>query len=202
MSKTFSFDKQLNNYKSLGLALSGGIDSALLLYYLLNQDYKIKCYTAIDKNNDNNRQAATDIKDLIEKKTGKTVEHFEFIEYEKDHEKGKREKMTEIWTNLFNSNTIDCILTGAIQYLKSIDDKWNQVDKKKATDTKWMKGNGTYITYRPFLEHDKTWIKQGCDANELTDNLVKISVSCNSTSTPPCKDCLPCAEKYQAFGCY
>ena len=110
--------------------------------------------------------------------------------------------MTEIWTNLFNSNTIDCILTGAIQYLKSIDDKWNQVDKKKATDTKWMKGNGTYITYRPFLEHDKTWIKQGCDANELTDNLVKISVSCNSTSTPPCKDCLPCAKKYQAFGCY
>ena len=202
MSKTFSFDTQLNNYKSLGLALSGGIDSALLLYYLLNQDYKIKCYTAIDKNNDNNRQAATDIKDLIEKKTGKTVEHFEFIEYEKDHEKGKREKMTEIWTNLFNSNTIDCILTGAIQYLKSIDDKWNQVDKKKATDTKWMKGNGTYITYRPFLEHDKTWIKQGCDANELTDNLVKISVSCNSTSTPPCKDCLPCAEKYQVFGCY
>ena len=202
MSKTFSFDTQLNNYKSLGLALSGGIDSALLLYYLLNQDYKIKCYTAIDKNNDNNRQAATDIKDLIEKKTGKTVEHFEFIEYEKDHEKGKREKMTEIWTNLFNSNTIDCILTGAIQYLKSIDDKWNQVDKKKATDTKWMKGNGTYITYRPFLEHDKTWIKQGCDANELTDNLVKISVSCNSTSTPACKDCLPCAEKYQAFGCY
>ena len=202
MSKTFSFDTQLNNYKSLGLALSGGIDSALLLYYLLNQDYKIKCYTAIDKNNDNNRQAATDIKDLIEKKTGKTVEHFEFIEYEKDHEKGKREKMTEIWTNLFNSNTIDCILTGAIQYLKSIDDKWNQVDKKKATDTKWMKGNGTYITYRPFLEHDKTWIKQGCDVNELTDNLVKISVSCNSTSTPPCKDCLPCAEKYQAFGCY
>ena len=151
----------LNNYKSLGLALSGGIDSALLLYYLLNQDYKIKCYTAIDKNNDNSRQAATDIKDLIEKKTGKTVEHFEFIEYEKDHEKGKREKMTEIWTNLFNSNTIDCILTGATQYLKSIDDKWNQVDKKKATDTKWMKGNGTYITYRPFLEHDKTWIKQG-----------------------------------------
>ena len=202
MSKTFSFDTQLNNYKSLGLALSGGIDSALLLYYLLNQDYKIKCYTAIDKNNDNNRQAATDIKDLIEKKTGKTVEHFEFIEYEKDHEKGKREKMTEIWTNLFNSNTIDCILTGAIQYLKSIDDKWNQVDKKKATDTKWMKGNGTYITYRPFLEHDKTWIKQGCDANDLTDSLVKISVSCNSTSTPPCKDCLPCAEKYQAFGCY
>ena len=202
MSKTFSFDTQLNNYKSLGLALSGGIDSALLLYYLLNQDYKIKCYTAIDKNNDNNRQAATDIKDLIEKKTGKTVEHFEFIEYEKDHEKGKREKMTESWTNLFNSNTIDCILTGATQYLKSIDDKWNQGDKKKATDTKWMKGSGTYITYRPFLEHDKTWIKQGCDANELTDNLVKISVSCNSTSTPPCKDCLPCAEKYQAFGCY
>ena len=37
-----------------------------------------------------------------------------------------------------------------------------------------MKGNGTYITYRPFLEHDKTWIKQGCDANELTDNRVKF----------------------------
>ena len=92
MSKTFNFDTQLNNYKSLGLALSGGIDSALLLYYLLNQDYKIKCYTAIDKNNDNNRQAATDIKDLIEKKTGKTVEHFELLSMKKIMRKANERK--------------------------------------------------------------------------------------------------------------
>ena len=199
MSKTFSFDLKLNNYKSPGLALSGGIDSALLLYYLINQDYKVKCYTLIDKNNDNNRQAATNVKDLIEKKTGKTVEHFEFIEYEKDHEHGKREKMTEIYTNLFNSKKIDCILTGATQYIKNIDDKWNQSDKLKSTDTIWMNDD---TTYRPFLKYDKTWIKKGCDANELTNDLVKITVSCVSSKSPPCKNCLWCAEKYQVFGCY
>ena len=202
MSKTFSFDVTLNNYKSPALALSGGIDSALLLYYLLNQDYKVKCYTLIDKNNDNNRQAATNVKALIEKKTGKTVEHFEFIEYEKDHKHGKREKMVEAYTNLFNSEKIDCILTGATQYLKNVDDKWNQSDKLKSTDTEWMKGNGTYITYRPFLNYDKSWIKKGCDANALTDDLVKVTVSCVSSKSPPCKNCLWCAEKYQVFGCY
>ena len=120
MSDTFNFDEKLNNYKSLGLALSGGIDSALLLYYLLNQDYEVKCYTLIDKNNDNNRQAATDVKDLIEKKTSKTVKHLEFIEYEKDRIYGKREKMIEVYNSLFNSKKIDCLLVGSTQYLKNI----------------------------------------------------------------------------------
>ena len=199
MSKTFNFHKKLNNYKSLGLALSGGIDSALLLYYLLNQEYKVKCYTLVDKNNDNNMRAAFDVMELIEEKTGKTIEHFEFIKYKKDYENDKREKMNEIYTNLLNSKKIDCILTGATQYIKNIDDKWKQGDKLKSTDTIWMNDD---TTYRPFLKYDKTWIKKGCDANELTDDLVKITVSCVSSKSPPCKNCLWCAEKYQVFGCY
>ena len=202
MSKTFNFHKKLNNYKSLGLALSGGIDSALLLYYLLNQGYKVKCYTLVDKDNDNNIRPAIDVMDLIEEKTGKTIENFEFIKYKKDHKRGKREKMVEVYTNLFNSGKIDCILTGATQYLKNVDDKWNQSDKLKPTDTKWMKGDGTYITYRPFLSHDKSWIKKGCDANALTDDLVKSTISCVRAKSYPCEDCLWCTEKYTVFGCY
>ncbi len=198
MSDTFNFDEKLNNYKSLGLALSGGIDSALLLYYLLNQDYEVKCYTLIDKNNDNNRQAATDVKDLIEKKTSKTVKHLEFIEYEKDRIDGKREKMIEVYNSLFNSKKIDCLLVGSTQYLKNIEDKWNQADKLKPSDTVWTKD----VVYRPFLSYDKSWIKKGCDINGLTDDLVKSTVSCVSAQSYPCKDCLWCAEKYAIFGSY
>tara|TARA_B100000085_G_scaffold279138_1_gene301991 strand:- start:700 stop:1296 length:597 start_codon:yes stop_codon:yes gene_type:complete len=198
MSKTFNFHKKLNNYKSLGLALSGGIDSALLLYYLLNQGYKVKCYTLVDKDNDNNIRPAIDVMNLIEEKTGKTIENFEFIKYKKDHKYDKREKITEIYTDLFNSEKIDCLLTGATQYLKNIEDKWNQADKLKSSDTVWTNN----IVYRPFLNYDKSWIKKGCDANGLTDDLVKITVSCVSTYSYPCKDCLWCAEKYTVFECY
>jgi len=198
MSKTFNFHKKLNNYKSLGLALSGGIDSALLLYYLLNQEYKVKCYTLVDKNNDNNMQAAFDVMELIEEKTGKTIEHFEFIKYKKDYENDKREKMNEIYTNLLNSEKIDCLLTGATQYLKNIEDKWNQADKLKSSDTVWTNN----LVYRPFLNYDKSWIKKCCDANGLTDNLLKTTVSCVNAQSYPCKNCLWCTEKYTVFGCY
>ena len=138
------------------------------------------------------------VKDLIEKKTSKTVKHLEFIEYEKDRIDGKREKMIEVYNSLFNSKKIDCLLVGSTQYLKNIEDKWNQADKLKPSDTVWTKD----VVYRPFLSYDKSWIKKGCDINGLTDDLVKSTVSCVSARSYPCKDCLWCAEKYAIFGSY
>ena len=209
MSNTFTFDTKLNNYSSIGLGLSGGIDSALLLYYLLRSDYKVKCYTLIDKGNNNNTEAAKFIKTYIEESVeknviaesdifyGKVISH-EFITYKKDTKKGKRNKLTEIWTNLFESKKIDCLVLGSTQYLKNIEDIKADADTSKPTE-KWIND----LFYRPFLDYDKSWIKTGCDACGLTDKLPSISVSCVAVgAVVPCKECLWCKEKYEVFKCY
>ena len=60
MSESFTFDTKLNDYKKIGLSVSGGIDSALLLYYLLKSDISLTCYTMVDlsKKINNNIEAA------------------------------------------------------------------------------------------------------------------------------------------------
>lgn len=204
MSNTFTFDTKLNNYSSIGLSLSGGIDSALLLYYLLKSDFKVKCYTLVDKNNYNNTDAAKSIKAYIEESLGgvNTVKHngiisHEFIEYEKDYPKGKREKMNEIYIDLIKSKAIDCVVSGTTQHF--LDDWYDQADAAKSKDMLWSHVN--VPIYRPFINFDKNWIKKNCDINDLVPEIANISVSCTS-SNPPCQICLYCREKYAAFGFY
>ena len=203
MSDTFTFDNKLNDYSSIGIGLSGGIDSALLLYYLLKNDYKVKCYTLIDKNNDNNREAATAVKELIETKTSKTVMSHDFYEYIKENPKDKKTQMTKIWTGLIADKSVDCIISGGSQHLSSVKDTWGQKDSDKTSEKVWTESEvyDSYVIYRPFLSYDKSWIKTCCDACNLTEELLKITVSCLNKPAP-CKNCLWCAEKYEIFKCY
>ena len=177
------------------------MDSALLLYYLLKADVSLTCYTMIDEGNkvNNNKESAEYIVNLMETKTSKKILGHTFQGYTKVGN-DKREKMTTYYTNLINAGTIDCLITGTSQHLTSVEDTWNQKDIVKESDSVWNTANNVY---RPFLAKDKSWIKTCCDSCNLTDELVKNTISCISTKiTAPCKDCLWCAEKYASFGSY
>ena len=203
MSDTFTFDTKLNDYSSIGLGLSGGIDSALLLYYLLKNDYKIKCYTLVDKNNNNNTDAAKSIKTYIEELSSKSVVSHDFIEYEKTNSKDKKPQMTKIWAGLTSNKDIDCLISGGTQHLSSVNDIWDEADTDKPSEKLWTESKiyDSYVIYRPFINYNKSWIKTCCDACNITDKILSISVSCLKLSFP-CKNCLWCAEKYEAFKCY
>lgn len=202
MSDTFTFDTKLNKYKKIGLTLSGGMDSALLLYYLLKADISLTCYTMVDAGNkvNNNTEAAKYVVNLMETKTSKSTLGHVFQNYTKTSAKDKRAQMATYYTSLFDAGTVDCLITGTTQHLDTVWDKWAQKDPVKESDSVWNTANNVY---RPFLAEDKSWIKTCCDSCNLTDELVKNTISCISTHhAAPCKNCLWCEEKYSVFGAY
>ena len=77
----FKFDDKLNDFKKIGFALSGGLDSALLLYYLIKYtNYEITCITCFEDINPTNIQPAKEIVQLISKKINKNIKNHIFKE--------------------------------------------------------------------------------------------------------------------------
>ena len=204
MSESFTFDTKLNDYKKIGLSVSGGIDSALLLYYLLKSDISLTCYTMVDISNkvNNNIEAAKYVVNLMETKTSKSTLGHIFQDFTITTNKDKRLNMREYYKSLIDAETIDCLILGTTQDLSEITEpSYNsQRDTSKLERSEWDTVNNVY---RPFLKKDKSWIKTCCDSCGLTKELVSNTMSCVSMNkTAPCKDCLWCAEKYAVFSSY
>jgi len=206
MANTFSFDTKLNNYSKIALSLSGGIDSGLLLYYLIRAGYDVTCYTFIrDSSPEIVSSSSKSIVNFITKtlqnkfvseKPFKIKDHI-FVPFSGELITSKRQAMNETYINLIKSRAIDCVVSGTTQHF--IDDTNNEADPLKSEDVLWSDIN--VPIYRPFINFNKNWIKENCDANDLTSEIANLSVSCIHGS-PPCKECLWCKEKYTAFGMY
>jgi 7-cyano-7-deazaguanine synthase in queuosine biosynthesis len=206
MANTFSFDTKLNNYSKIALSLSGGIDSGLLLYYLIRAGYDVTCYTFIrDSSPEIVSSSSKNIVNFITKtlqnkfvreKPFKIKDHV-FVSFSGELITSKRQAMNETYINLIKSRVIDCVVSGTTQHF--IDDTNNEADPLKSEDVLWSDIN--VPIYRPFINFNKNWIKENCDANDLTSEIANLSVSCIHGS-PPCKECLWCKEKYTAFGMY
>ena len=205
MANTFSFDTKLNNYSKIALSLSGGIDSGLLLYYLIRAGYDVTCYTFVRNNNETVTSAAKNIVNFITKtlqsnyvreKPFKIKDHV-FVSFSGEVITSKRQAMNETYINLINSRVIDCVVSGTTQHF--IDDANNEADPLKSEDVLWSDIN--VPIYRPFINFNKNWIKENCDANPLISEIANLSVSCIH-GNPPCEECLWCKEKYSAFGVY
>ena len=120
MANTFSFDTKLNNYSKIALSLSGGIDSGLLLYYLIRAGYDVTCYTFVRNNNETVTSAAKNIVNFITKtlqsnyvreKPFKIKDHV-FVSFSGELITSKRQAMNETYINLINSRVIDCVVSG------------------------------------------------------------------------------------------
>lgn len=205
MANTFTFDARLNNYSKIALSLSGGIDSGLLLYYLIRSGYDVTCYTFARNNDETVISSAKNIvnfiiesiqKQFVRKKPFEIKDHV-FVSFSGELITSKRQAMNKTYIELKNSKTIDCVVSGTTQHF--IDDVNNEADPLKSKDVLWSDIN--VPIYRPFINFDKNWIKQNCDINNLTQEIVNLSVSCIRGS-PPCKNCLWCKEKYNIFGVY
>jgi len=208
MSNTFTFDTKLNNYSKIALSLSGGIDSGLLLYYLIRSGYDVTCYTFVRNNDETVTSAAKNMvnfivenlqKQFVRKKPFKIKDHV-FVSFSGELTypiSSKRQAMNETYIELINSKAIDCVVSGTTQHF--VDDVNNEADPLKVQDALWSDIN--VPIYRPFINFDKNWIKQNCDINNLTQEIVNRSVSC-VWGSPPCEECLWCKEKYTAFGVY
>ncbi len=194
----FKFDDKLNDFKKIGFALSGGLDSALLLYYLIKYtNYEITCITCFEDINPTNIQPAKEIVQLISKKINKNIKNHIFKEYTKKSPKDKQKRLEEIFINLYDSSVIDCCISGTNKNLENIEDSSNEKDVSRDYQKKWVNW-----VYKPIIDKDKIWIKNHYEKNNLIESLLPLTVSCISIKDIPCKKCYWCKEKYTTFGIY
>lgn len=210
------------HFKRIGLNLSGGIDSSILLYLTIDflekhqrYDSKIIVLTCatISKGSWNSTVSTEIIKFLVKKtKTSFIDSH---ITYYRDVKNPKYIANKEY--EFFVSNTVDLIITGVTSNPnvgeKTLDKNKNlidlSVDSIKERDGRqhplWF-NNEVCKWYTPFTNVDKRFIAFLYDTYDLKKDLFYLTRTCENYSksteeiSAPCGKCWPCLEKNWGFG--
>jgi len=219
-----NFFKSSNN--KLGIHLSGGIDSSLLLWMI--------CKLATDINNFDLTIYPCHARDLCEKNANTLLNVQKIIDviskqFPKIHIQKinvgifhsftncKKEKWAKsIENKLRNEYGVDLIIDArnmnlseerAIQYGMDINSySWTTQRDYKRDPEKILTGVDTFENVEeisPFFNIDKLGIKELYDRYGLMDTIFPLTFSCIEKIKPvPCKKCHWCIEKKAVFGVY
>ena len=203
----------------IGAKLSGGSDTALLLYLLAkeiqerNLNFSILPYTFLDKP-DRNIVAQMIIDEV--------KSNFPKVSFEKHFYTGLTIPYRDVWNEsaIKLSKEYDVVFfTNAVNKSPPIEIISNKelarmVSSEKALrnyDTKDLEYLGIYDTpeYKPFEHVDKRFTAQVYEDLFLLETLFPLTRSCLSEDVEktnyhekPCKECYWCEEKFWAFGQY
>jgi len=192
MEKTLYSDlKQiLLNYKTIGICLSGGLDSSVLFYCLMtvrNQEQlsntDITVFT-VDRP-DNSKEHSANILNYINQTFGtKITQHFVG--------NGNLRHDLQVYSGIQEAKKqVDClILSDNIAPKHLADDEW--CPKRVKLD--WPRDN----IYQPWFDLTKDKIVKIAIDMELID-LFKLSHSCTESSHTRCGKCWQCRERSWAF---
>jgi hypothetical protein len=179
------FDIDLN--KNYGIMLSGGLDSAILLYLLINQEplIKIQPFT-IDKTDGASRYADLLINHFNKKfslSISKTI-------YVGDPTVHHRSQSTTAVIDIFNNHPVDQLFIGINQNPLELNHLPGAPNRDK-------KSKDPRIIF-PFVDLYKTdiikiMIKHG------QEDLMSITHSCTEQSIGRCNKCWQCTERAWAF---
>lgn len=216
-------------YTRPGMWISGGADSAVLLYMLVtylrdsNRDSKITLFTcANDEKLRWNASTAAAVIDRVIQLTGTTAIDKHQIIY-RDRQAVEYFHAVDDWA--FNSGTIDILLSGKTlnplnggsvivedSYGRQRDlgaDPYRARDRENPTEPPFH-AHEVKAFYNPFLHVDKKLVAAAYDRWDLRQTLLPLTRSCEALpktdedgSTiipPPCGDCWWCLERKWAFG--
>ena len=213
---------ELENLKKIGLNLSGGADSAILLFMtcreLVNKpDHVIIPITGIDDLRPTNIMNASEIVSFFKEMfpTVRFGKHDSY-HYVADTSENKRIAHIGAEKRLIESGTVDVLFAG-----RTANPPYDELVKHDMIENREMIRDpditenkdvflaaGQYKYYTPFQFHDKRFIASIYEQYGLLDELFPITASCTAFSehtkgfTEPCKFCWWCKEKYWAFGMY
>jgi len=207
----------LDDKKKIGINLSGGADSALVLYMLANESaskkFDIIPITGIDIKRPTNIWNAREIVDLIQEKFPESnIKDHEENRYEKEHEKDKSNIHSQHERSLFRDNKVDLIVHCRTSNPPLKIAKENNLLEKREEirdhdqQKSLFPGNKKY--YFPLTLVDKRFVAEEYKKLNLMENLFPITASCiayadkTDNFTKPCKECWWCKEKKWAFGMY
>jgi len=205
-----NFFKQ--NYKKIGIKLSAGTDSVLLLFFLakfiteIEQfDRVIYPWSGIQLKHTYSK-AERHIPIIIEKihkmYPKVLIKRIKFDRWMPENSKHKDTYVKEFSEKFVKDNTLDILLSGinanptnAIMKLYSM--YYNRpTHRDKNTILQMHSKDNT-----PWIENDKKFIAAMYKKYNLMDSLFPLTESCYCFDNP-CKKCFPCREKYWAFGMY
>tara|TARA_B110000902_G_C14214129_1_gene552495 strand:- start:106 stop:798 length:693 start_codon:yes stop_codon:yes gene_type:complete len=207
------FSKFPSNIENIGLSLSGGMDSALILWCLVEmlrgredywRDVKIWCMHGYDthRTKTHSYEAAQRVLDWVKwyHRDTTIIQPLHVFAYDKtraDQSKMQFHKPNEEY--LKRRRKCDVVITGITQDHTGHGRTNNQTNayfsnQDLAAETK--------ISWRyPFGAVNKEFIAHQYKHYEL-HGLRAITVSCTADSKTPCQKCFWCQERFWAFGDY
>ena len=212
----------LNKFKKIGINLSGGTDSALVMFMTCREiierklDAAIVPITGIDEERPTNIWNAKEIVELF-KELFPQVNFYEHQEnrYTKSHEKDKVNHHVAHENKLRDNKIIDVLFHGRSANPPENIAKENNLlfkreerrDRHAHKRTPYHEKSGKPF-YCPLEYLDKRFVAEMYKQFDLMDNLFPITASCVEYAhktdyfTKPCKECWWCREKKWAFGMY
>lgn len=203
--------------QNVGVKLSGGTDTALLLYLMAKEisekglNFHLKPYTINDAPKRN--EVADEIINVV-RKDFPTVKIDNTIHSEFGNTLKKRQQWV-LYTQMFVDDFNVAFFSNAVNIEPPEDVKKDRNIRtlpKKAirymTDFTEYGLSKDIIEYTPFWHVDKRWIAKTYEELDLMEKLYPLTRSCLGESdvtdnhTKPCQKCFWCMEKYWAFGQY
>tara|TARA_Y100000004_G_scaffold154627_1_gene178846 strand:- start:233 stop:940 length:708 start_codon:yes stop_codon:yes gene_type:complete len=213
---------RLNTFENIGINLSAGTDSALLMFFTCrelekrNSNQKIIPITGVHNLRPNNIWNAEEIVLLFKEwfPSVKWGEH-QINRYDKDNQKDKPNKHLEHEISLREKKIVDIILHGrtanpSLEEAKKHNLLYKREERRDrhGNKRKVYHENHNRPFYCPFEFVDKKFISDMYHQYNLMDELFPITASCVAYAkttnhfSEPCKECWWCREKKWAFGMY
>ena len=189
---------------NIGLALSGGADSALLLYLLakmvkdraLSSD--IICMHGIDTKMKISVQPAEQIVEYVRNKFKNVNIILETFSYAIDPKKlNKNDYHQPYYNEYMKRHNIPKIIRAVTQ---GMPNSGRPIVDRDIPPEKLIKYSKDDITL-PFGAVDKRWVKLQYRYQGIMD-LANMTVSCIADQKEPCRECWWCKERLWAFGNY
>lgn len=192
----------------LGLALSGGADSAILAYILLtNTTYRINLYSFISEGKKHFQEPT--VNRLVQKLTSLTgnnnIEHYPiYIQQQKPL------LIHAMMKSFIQQHSLNIMYTGMTKFpedtvIDQFSDDIRLSDPYGYSQRRNDRQHSVYFDqnfYRPFANNDKTYIKDLYKKYNLEHDLFVYTRSCETPESPDkhCGKCFWCEERHWAFG--
>lgn len=213
---------RLNDFKKIGINLSGGCDSSLVMFMTCrelverNSDAVIHPVTGVHNARPTNIWNAREIVELFREMfpTVNIGEHFVDY-YDKEHEKDKVNQHAKHENRLRDEGKIEVLFHGRTANPdKEEAEKHNLLYKREERRDRHGNTREPYHEnhdkpfYCPFEFVDKRFVSDMYKRFGLMEELFPLTASCVEYAkktdyfTKPCKECWWCREKKWAFGMY
>ena len=199
-------DIDIYNTKPVGISVSGGADSAVLLYVLLkNVTQPLHIYTFLSEAK---RTVAEPVVDRVINKcvelsgNNNIVHHKEYIDVQTPA------LIYGIMGDRIKQGEVEIIYTGMTKFppddvINTFNEKlesWLYENRKASEERPLYFGDNRF--YRPFMNLDKKDISKLYSSLDLLDSLYPLTRSCENIYSPDqhCGKCFWCEERLWGFG--